>query len=256
MLHSISVLPLGQSLTPRPLVEIRSVKNQSWPVSPQHQWNHMSGNMQVPPLPLLEPGWFPSVTEQSHKASLPCANQSQTRPEALESVSPGVVALCYNEGDLCPSWTKACLDIKDKVGMEEHLGDCCKLRENGWHFVRFSCTGNVPWKCSGQWVNSCTSGCWETKYTTHSAAHLALNLTVSNWTPVLSPEGLKWWKDKKGFGWLLPKMRCIWPRGFWRSGKSSQGLGRLGEIGRVEVFSHSRTELKHIQKKEGGCLVS
>jgi len=34
--------------------------------------------------------------------------------------------------------------IEDKVGVEEHLGDCCKLRENGWHFFRFSCTGDVP----------------------------------------------------------------------------------------------------------------
>jgi len=38
--------------------------------------------------------------------------------------------------------------------------------------------------------------------------------------------------------------------------QGSQGLGRLEEIGRVEVFSHSRTELKHIQRKEGDCLVS
>jgi len=38
--------------------------------------------------------------------------------------------------------------------------------------------------------------------------------------------------------------------------QGSQGLGRLGEVGRVEVFSHSRTELKHIQRKEGDCLVS
>jgi len=36
----------------------------------------------------------------------------------------------------------------------------------------------------------------------------------------------------------------------------SQRLGRLGEVGRVKVFSHSRTELKHIQRKEGDCLVS
>jgi len=38
--------------------------------------------------------------------------------------------------------------------------------------------------------------------------------------------------------------------------QGSQGLGRLEGIGRVEVFSHSRTELKHIQRKEGDCLVS
>jgi len=38
--------------------------------------------------------------------------------------------------------------------------------------------------------------------------------------------------------------------------QGSQGLGRLGEVGRIEVFSHSRTELKHIQRKEGDCLVS
>jgi len=38
--------------------------------------------------------------------------------------------------------------------------------------------------------------------------------------------------------------------------QGSQGLGRVGELRRVEVFSHSRTELKHIQRKEGDCLVS
>jgi len=38
--------------------------------------------------------------------------------------------------------------------------------------------------------------------------------------------------------------------------QDSQGVGRLEGIGRVEVFSHSRTELKHIQRKEGDCLVS
>jgi len=38
--------------------------------------------------------------------------------------------------------------------------------------------------------------------------------------------------------------------------QGSQGLGRLEGIGRVEVFSHSRTELKHIQRKEGDFLVS
>jgi len=38
--------------------------------------------------------------------------------------------------------------------------------------------------------------------------------------------------------------------------QGSQGLGRLEGIGRVEVFSHSRTELKHIQRKKGDCLVS
>ena len=38
--------------------------------------------------------------------------------------------------------------------------------------------------------------------------------------------------------------------------QGSQGLGRLEGTGRVEVFSHSRTELKHIQRKEGDCLVS
>jgi len=32
-LHSISVLPLGQPLTPWPLIEIRSVKNRSWQVA-------------------------------------------------------------------------------------------------------------------------------------------------------------------------------------------------------------------------------
>jgi len=38
--------------------------------------------------------------------------------------------------------------------------------------------------------------------------------------------------------------------------QGSQGLGRLEGIGRVEVFSHSRTEIKHIHRKEGDCLVS
>ena len=38
--------------------------------------------------------------------------------------------------------------------------------------------------------------------------------------------------------------------------QGSQGLRKIRELGRGRVFSHSRTELRHIHWREGSCLVS